>query len=467
MRKIYLHIIFSSVIIVFANTISYSQNGSITGKVKYNTEALPSATVALGNQTTVTNHKGDFSFSLKPGNYTITVTHASYKKIEQAVSVEAGSTKNIDFDMIANDQLGEIAVVGSRSLVHRSNLNTPVPVDVFSSAQLAQTGQTSLMQMLNFTAPSLNASMNIMTEPVTLRGLDPDHTLILLNGTRYHNIAYMNPGVPRGQLGRGSVGNDLNTIPFSAIEKVEILRDGASAQYGSDAIAGVVNTQLKESTGTTSVSLHLGQQYKGDGEKFRLGIYHGIDLNKKGFLSFSGDINYRNPAFRGGEYKGTVYYPATTRDSIIALDNQKIAERGFDRTKAGNGGTTKSISFGFLINGAYRVTSKTELFWTGTIHDQTSTFQNNHTLPRNTAAINTLLFPDGFKAITKPVTWNASGIVGARGLMRKDIHWQYSTAYGMNTIRYDAKNTNNPSQQTTLGKMRQQIFIWARLIIIS
>ena len=281
MRKIYFHIILSSVIILFANTISYSQNGIITGKVKYGTEALQSATVSLGNQTTFADHKGEFSFSIKPGNYTITVTHASYKKVEQAVTVEAGSTKNIDFDMIPNEQLGDVTVFGSRSLVQRSNLNTPVPVDVFSSSQLAQTGQTNLMQMLNFTAPSINGSMQIMTEPVTLRGLDPDHTLILLNGTRYHNIAYMNPGLPRGQLGRGSVGNDLNTIPFPAIEKVEILRDGASAQYGSDAIAGVINTRLKESTGKTSLSLHLGQHYKGDGEKFKLGIYRGFDLNKK------------------------------------------------------------------------------------------------------------------------------------------------------------------------------------------
>jgi iron complex outermembrane receptor protein len=438
---------------VFANTISYSQKGIVTGKVKYGTEVLQSATVSLGNQTTYTDHKGEFSFSIKPGSYTITVTHASYIKIEQAVRVEAGNTKNIYFEMIPNEQLGEVVVeVGSRSHIQRSNLNTPVPIDVFTSAQLAQTGQTSLMQMLNFTAPSLNASMNIMTEPVTLRGLDPDHTLILLNGTRYHNIAYMNPGVPRGQLGRGSVGNDLNTIPFSAIEKVEILRDGASAQYGSDAIAGVINTRLKESTGKTSVSLHLGQQYKDDGEKFRLGIYHGFDLKKKGFLSFSGDLNYRNPAFRGGEYKGTVYYPATTNDSIIRLDNQKIAERGIDRKKISNGGTTKSTSFGFLLNGAYHINSKTQLFWTGSVNYQASIFENNHTLPRNAQLVNTVLFPDGFKAITKPVTWNASGIVGARGLMRKDIHWEYSTAYGMNTIRYDAENTNNPSQQIGLGK---------------
>ena len=472
MRKIYLHIILSLLIVVFANTISYSQNGIVKGKVKYGTEVLQSATIKLGNETTYTDHKGEFSFSIKPGNYTITVTHASYNKIEQAVRVEAGSTKNIDFDMIPNEQLGEVVVeVGSRSHVQRSNLNTTVPIDVFSSAQLAQTGQTNLMQMLNFTAPSFNASMQIMTEPVTLRGLDPDHTLILLNGTRYHNIAYMNPGLPRGQLGRGSVGNDLNTIPFSAIEKVEILRDGASAQYGSDAIAGVVNTRLKESTGKTSVSLHLGQQYKGDGEKIKLGIYHGIALRNKslpagrqGFLSFSADLNHRESAFRGGEYQGTVYYPATQNDSIIALDNQKIAERGFDRKKVSNPGTTKLTSFGFLMNGAYRVNSKTELFWTGALNYQALTFLNNHILPRNKAAINELLFTDGFTPIAKHITWNVSGIAGVRGIIAKAIHWEYSAAYGINSIRYNAENTNNASQQYTLGKNAPTTFYTGSVI---
>src|SRR5688572_23956814 len=99
MRKIYLHIILSSVTIVFANTISYSQNGQITGKVKSASETLQSATVSVGNQTTLTDHKGEFSISIKPGNYIITVTHVSYNKIERAVNVEAGSTKKIDFDM--------------------------------------------------------------------------------------------------------------------------------------------------------------------------------------------------------------------------------------------------------------------------------------------------------------------------------------------------------------------------------
>src|SRR3954464_14447882 len=136
--------------------------------------------------------------------------------------------------------------------------------------------------MLNFVAPSFNASRQLLNEPATLRGLDPDHVLILLNGIRYHNTSWLNNGVLKGQLGRGSVGNDLNSIPFSAIEKIEVLRDGASAQYGSDAIAGVIDIQLKKSTGKTSIQLHFGQHYKGDGENITFGINRGIALHSKG-----------------------------------------------------------------------------------------------------------------------------------------------------------------------------------------
>ena len=168
--------------------------------------------------------------------------------------------------------------------------------------------------MLNYLVPSLNAGRQELNEPVTLRGLDPDHVLILINETRYHNSAYLNNGTPKSSLGRGSVSNDLNSIPFSAIEKVEILRDGASAQYGSDAIAGVINIRLKESTGRTSIQSHIGQYYAGDGEKFSIGINRGFLLNKKGVMNFSADFRYQGPTTRAGEYQLAVYkpYPANS-----------------------------------------------------------------------------------------------------------------------------------------------------------
>ncbi len=154
--------------------------------------------------------------------------------------------------MIAADQLEEV-MLGSRSKTQRRNLTTPVPVDVFSSGKLVETGQISLTQMLNFLAPSFNASREVLNETITLRGLDPQHVLILVNGIRYHPMAWIFSGNLRGQLGKGSVGNDLNSIPFPAIEKIEIMRDGAAAQYGSDAIGGVINIILKKTTGKTSI----------------------------------------------------------------------------------------------------------------------------------------------------------------------------------------------------------------------
>ena len=471
MRITYLYrIVVSAIFFLLMNPCSFSQTGIISGKVKYGDEVLQVATVSLGNKTKLTDRNGEFSFSVKQGNYKLIITHVGYKKIERDITVDADATKNFEFNMEPYEQIGEIVMLGSRSLIHRSNLNTPVPVDAFTSSQLQQTGQASLMQMLNFMAPSLNASIPFPTEPITLRGLYPDQTLILLNGTRYNNTAYLNPGLPRGQLGKGSVGNDLNTIPFSAIEKIEILRDGASAQYGSDAVAGVINIILKETTGKTSVNLHLGQFYKGDGENITMGIYHGFDLRKKGFLNFSGDFLFRNPTFRGGEHKGTVYknYPAgsTHADSVRvqSIDDSIVQAKNFDRMNVSNAGDTKSTGYGILMNGVYSFNNKTELFWTGAVNNRTIFFVLPYTLPKNVSFINTELFPDGFKGTVKPNFWNVSGIVGAKGVAGKEIHWEYTSAYGMNSNRFTSTNTNNASQQYSLGKNAPTTFYAGTLI---
>src|SRR6187549_101269 len=302
----HLHLIF----FIFFTAASFAQEGIINGMVKDGETVLQSATISIANKTIVTNLKGEFCGTLKAGTYSIIITHAGYKKNEQSFTLNAGETKTFQFEMVRNEQLGEV-VLGSRSVIQRSNLNTAVPVDQISSKELKQTGQPSLIQMLNFTAPSFNTSRQNLFDPVTFRGLDPDHLLILLNGTRYPGLASINSGAIKGTLGRGSVTNDLNSIPFSAIEKIEILRDGASAQYGSDAIAGVMNIALKKATGKTSTDLHLGQQYKGDGETVVFGINRGFSLNKKGFLNLSGDYHHRGPTYRGGIFNGTVYnnYP--------------------------------------------------------------------------------------------------------------------------------------------------------------
>jgi iron complex outermembrane receptor protein len=135
-------------------------------------------------------------------------------------------------------------------------------------------------------------------------------------------------------------------------------------------------------------------------------------------------------------------------------DDSTIQARGFDfdRKKAGNSGTTKLASFGFLMNGAYRIKNKMELFWTGAMNNLTLVFVNQYVTPRNTSWVNTLLFPDGYKSRVRINTWNVSAIAGAKGKIGNEIHWEYSSAYGLNTPGFHAENTNNASQQDSLGK---------------
>lgn len=208
------------VVCLWQIALSFAQDGTIKGRVQNGNEDLPSATVSLANLTVLTNNEGEFSVSVKSGTYILTLTHVGYEKIQRAVKVEAGNTHVINFIMSPVEQLDQVVILGSRSTIQRSNLSTPVPVDAFSSKALLQTGQISLTQMLNIVAPSFNSSRELLNEPVTLRGLDPQHVLILLNGTRYHNMAWFYGGGLKGQLGRGSAGNDLNSIPFSSIDKV-------------------------------------------------------------------------------------------------------------------------------------------------------------------------------------------------------------------------------------------------------
>jgi iron complex outermembrane receptor protein len=407
----------------------------------------------------LTDAKGEFSVRLKAGSYILTITHAGYKKIEKELIVRESETQTIAITMTRVEQLGEV-YLGSRSAIQRSNLTTAVPVDIITSKELKQTGQYSLIQMMNFTAPSFNVSRQNLFEPVTLRGLGPDHLLILVNGTRFHNTAYVNTDAIRGTLGTGAVGNNFNAIPLSSIQKIEVLRDGASAQYGSDAISGVMNILLKETTGKTLVHLQLGQHYKGDGESILLGINRGIRLTKKGrpndrqgFLNFSADYNYRMPTHRGGEYLGTVYYnipanaSASGRDSIMALDNKKIAERGFSRkTPVSNDGSIKVSGFAILINGRYPFNNNIELFWTGSINYRYAVNQGAYRFPKTISQVNTELWPDGFKAEPLINSRDISVIAGARGKLKNGWNWEWNSTYGNNSNTQIGRNTNNASQ---------------------
>lgn len=190
----------------------------------------------------------------------------------------------------ANENVDTIITIGSRR-AGRTATNVPVPVDVISADDLKVQGNTDITNMLRTSIPSLNVSDHPLSgtstsvRPATLRGLSPDHVLVLVNGKRRHRAA----DIPTysGGITDGSQGADLSSIPVIALKQVEVLRDGAAAQFGSDAIAGVINFQLNDSSEGSTFEAKYGQSYQGDGGSYQVGSSIGLKLGQTGFVRFS------------------------------------------------------------------------------------------------------------------------------------------------------------------------------------
>jgi iron complex outermembrane recepter protein len=223
-------------------------------------------------------------------------------------------------DSLKNNELTEVTIVGSRSK-NRVKTDVPVPVDVFNISEITKGApQTSVTQILNYVAPSFTSNATSTADatdhvdPAQLRGLGPDQVLILVNGKRRHTSSLVNIN---GSPGRGSVGTDLNAIPSFAIERIEVLRDGAAAQYGSDAIAGVINIVLKKNANYLSGGIQYGtnlssgsNNFKGgaDGQNLQVDLNYGTSLGKAGsFLNVTGSAVTRQATSRAGIRSNAIF----------------------------------------------------------------------------------------------------------------------------------------------------------------
>jgi iron complex outermembrane receptor protein len=224
------------------------------------------------------------------------------------------------------DNIDEVVVTGTR-VAARTRLDSLAPVDVLSADALNSTATTELAEALSTAAPSLNFPRPSITDgtdhirPATLRGLAPDQTLVLVNSKRRHQSALVNVN---GSVGRGSAAVDLNAIPLSAIESVEVLRDGASAQYGSDAIAGVINLRLRDAREggnatltygeyDTKVQTERGERDASDGTTMTASGWVGLPLGPEGFLTLSAEYRDRDPTSRGDFDNRVPGSPVTSR----------------------------------------------------------------------------------------------------------------------------------------------------------
>ncbi|MCL1674262.1 TonB-dependent receptor plug domain-containing protein [Elizabethkingia meningoseptica] len=223
-------------------------------------------------------------------------------------------------DTLKSKTIEEVKItIGSRNKA-RVATDTPVPIDVINIGQQSiLSPQTDLTQILNYAAPSFTSNSSTVADgtdhidPAQLRGLGPDQVLVLLNGKRRHTSSLVNIN---GTPGRGSVGTDLNAIPSFAIERVEVLRDGASAQYGSDAIAGVINVVMKKNTNQLTAAITAGafnskgsnDHHKGwDGDKYQLDLNYGTKIGSNGFINFTGSLMSRGDTRRARAATGTIF----------------------------------------------------------------------------------------------------------------------------------------------------------------
>ncbi|MCX6174626.1 MAG: TonB-dependent receptor [Ignavibacteriales bacterium] len=288
-----------SILFIFTS-VQYSQQNTLRGTVKDNDGSpLIGVNIYLKGTKIGTNSDkfGKYALKYNSPEDVVVFSMVGYKKQETKTS---GKTE-LDIVLQEGVELSEIFVVGTRSY-NRSSTESPVAIDVLDLKDAAtRFGQSDMNQILQYVAPSFNSNRQSGADgadhidPATLRGLGPDQTLVLINGKRRHQSSLVNMF---GSRGRGNTGTDLNAIPLSAIDRVEILRDGASAQYGSDAIAGVINIVLKKSvnefsgglsSGAHSASLRTDRKF--DGEEFNLGGNYGVSVGENGFLNVTLDYS--------------------------------------------------------------------------------------------------------------------------------------------------------------------------------
>ena len=250
---------------------------------------------------TTTNANGEFSLSVPESTTSLLFTSIGYT--DQEVPVSASSS-SITVTMEENiSTLDEVVVVAVGRGSQRTLIDSPVPVDNFTSKELATTGQFTFDKALQYRVPSFNTvntpvnDATTLLDPYEIRNLGPSRTLILINGKRKNlsSLLYV-----QFAPGRGETGADLSAIPTDAIKRVEILRDGASAQYGSDAIAGVMNIILKDRYEYTSLNVTGGVTSKGDGGSYGLSFNSGNNFAKKGFINYTIGFNQQNNAVRSG-----------------------------------------------------------------------------------------------------------------------------------------------------------------------
>jgi iron complex outermembrane receptor protein len=346
---------------------------------------------------------------------TLALTVTANASAQDAATAKPDKAKTLD----------SVVVTGTR-VSNRTASESLAPIDVLSPADLQSSGTSELATALSRLLPSLNFPRPSLTDgtdgarPAQLRGLSPDQVLVLVNGKRRHTGAIVNLN---GSQGRGSSPVDLNAIPISAVKRIEVLRDGAAAQYGSDAIAGVINIVLKDGAEGGSVAASVGQFSAGDGLQREGSGDVGFALGQNGWLRVAAAVgkdgntnragpDLRNPAdpsyarvnFRYGD-------PEITHQSIFLNSEYQLAVNVTAYAFA-NANNRDASSAGFYRPGLDK---------------------------RNIPSI----YPDGFLPLIATTSKDRALVAGIRGTTANYWHWDLSANYGKNSLQFDVDHSLN------------------------
>jgi iron complex outermembrane receptor protein len=354
---------------------------TVKGKITDSSgEALPYMNIVEKGNTSngiVSDENGEFSLTFNSLPATIVISSMGFK----TKTVKVTNTSFLTVVVEEDNALNEVVITGSRTPA-RSNTKSPLPIDIVSAKDLVSTGQTTFDKALQYKIPSFNTvqtpvnDATSLLDPYEIRNMGPSRTLILINGKRKNLSALL---YTQTSPGRGETGSDISGIPTDAIKSVEVLRDGASAQYGSDAIAGVINIILKDDVNAGSATLRTGITSEGDGEMFGVSVNNGSAIgDDKGFINYTVDFSKTSLSNR----PGTVSALGEADPGLgFGADLGFVQEFLSRKPDAGNiNGSPETAAAKFLINGEYKLSGESSLYFNGAlINKKVNSFANYRT----------------------------------------------------------------------------------------
>lgn len=432
---------------------AFSQSRAvISGNVSDQFGNLPGARLVIEgtDKNTTTDVNGNYNFDVDEGEYIVTSEFLMYTSVSKTVLVKVGDTAKVDFVLETGFSIDQPVSLGSRAKP-KSILKNTAAVDIISPQQLTNSSQVELSHILHYLIPSFHSTHQTIADgtdhidPATLRGLGPDQVLVLVNGKRRHNSSLLNVN---GTVGRGSVGTDFNAIPIASIERIEILRDGATSQYGSDAIAGVINIILKKQTEIIQLDNRVAINTEGDGLNVYSSANFGLKIGKEGYINVTAEYRDRESINRAGDYTGTVYSNDITTDQTLIEENNFFEQTGYSNKRVMEIGSAETQNLALSFNGEIIMSDYATFYMHGGRNYREGTSKGFYRFPKDQNRVVLELFPNGFSPEILTDIQDDAITGGIRGI-KNEWDVDFSHSIGVNRLDYTVNNSNNASLGVT------------------